>query len=359
MTTPTLERPGVWRVPSSRNTGDAYTVQIQGGRGACDCVGSNYSSQPCRHVRDVLALAKEQNIVTTETAPTTAVAVREAEVYSPMVVDPPASMYPTRDEMGVMVTIANSIYKTSGKLIPSNIKTSEEAFAVMLAGRELGIPPMAAFREVYVVNGRTMPSARVLMGLVQKGDPGAIFTWLDRSATKAHVRLRRSNGQTIEVEYTIEDAKVAGLLKNEVWTRFPKDMLAYKAVTRACRLGGADLITGIGASVKGAPQVMQAIEEDGRDEGDEIPQLTGEPLPPEQEPVVDKKARIVELLQEAQERWQDEDGKYEAWSNGIRERFPVLNDPKKIAKLSDDDAAAIVEAIEADVLGVVQGSFSA
>lgn len=293
----------------------------------------------------------------------TALTKHEPEVYAPVVVDPPASMYPAMDEMKIMVTIANSIYKTAGKLIPSEIKSSGEAFAIMLAGRELGLPPMAAFREIYIVNGRTMPSARVLMGLVQAGDPGAIFTWLERSATRAHVRLRRSNGQTIEVEYTMEDAIGAGLPKKNrdgsdgVWQKFPKDMLAYKAVTRACRLGGADLITGIGASVKGAPAAMQAIEEDGGP--DEIPVLEGEVLPPDRAAVVDTKARIAELLQLAQEKWQDDDGRYEAWSNGIRGRFPEMLDPQKIAALTDERAGEIVEAMEADVLGVVQGSLGA
>lgn len=254
------ERNGRYRVKSDTSPGRFYSVQVRDGRGVCDCTGYLTHGTPCKHIR--AALEQERNHMTTETK-STAVAVRDRSAdLAPYMPEPPASILPTTDEMKVMVTIANSIYKTAGKLIPSNIKSSEEAFAVMLAGHELGIPAMASFREIYVVNGRTQPSARVLMGLVLRGDPRAKFTWYERSDTRAHARLTRGNGMTLEVEYTIEMATKAGLTKNDVWRTFPTDMLAYKCVTRLCRLGGPDLITSIGATVKGAPQVMAAIEEE-------------------------------------------------------------------------------------------------
>ena len=166
----------------------------------------------------------------------------------------PSSILPSKNELGVMMAIANNIYQTSGKLIPAEIKTAGEALAIMLAGNELGIPPMAAFREIYIVKGRTVPSYRVIAGLVLNGDPGAKLEWIERSEKRACVRLTRSNGMQIEVEYTIEMAKKSGQAASRsgepgVWDKYPADMLAKSALTRACRLAGADLITGIGAGI--------------------------------------------------------------------------------------------------------------
>jgi hypothetical protein len=347
---------GRYVVPSSTQTGVAYSVQVLGERGVCDCIGSEGAERAghqCKHIRQAI----EQEKSMTET---TALATRE-DTYAPIEVQPPSALLPTHDELKVMVTIANSVYKTSGKLIPKEIKSSEEAFAIMLAGRELGIQPMASFREVFIVNGRTMPSARVLMGLVQAGDPGAIFKWIERSADKAHVRLTRSNGQAIEVEYTMEDAKLAGLTGNDVWKRYPKDMLAYKAVTRACRLGGADLITGIGATIKGAPAVMQAIEDDG---DDDMPVLEAAAEPshrvapadgrgsqeePDDVPLVGA-AKLRALIAEAREKWRDDDGRFEAWANGVTQRYPILLDADKLGKITDDEADAIYDALVPDVM---------
>ena len=264
MSAMTRTAPGVYRVQSERDPAVSYRVQVAHGRGVCDCLGALTHESECKHVRACKRL--EDTMTTTET---TAVAVRQPGAdLIPMRVEPPQSSLPSMDQLRVITTIANSIYQTRGTLIPKEIDSSQKAFAVMLAGHELGIPPMASFREIFIVNGRTVPSARVLMGLVLRGDPQAAFVWFERSEKRAHARLTRGNGMTVEVEYTIEDAQRAKLTNNPTWTTYPKDMLAYRCVSRLCRLGGPDLITMIGVAVRGAPAVMEAIEE-----------ADGEPLP--------------------------------------------------------------------------------
>jgi hypothetical protein len=338
--------PGLYAVPSSRDPLITYSVQVTNGRGVCDCPGyesAQLKDGICRHVRTALAMEALMD------NGNTALAVREQSIgqYNPTI--------PSMDEMKAITTMANHFYKLSGKMIPASIKTPQEAFAVMVAGRELGLGPMESFREMHVVNGVTMPGYRVLAALVLRNDPGASFKWLERSTTRACVQLTRPGRGTLEVEYTVEDAKRAGLAEKDNWKKHPRDMLAAKAITRACRLGGPDLITSIGASVRGAPTVMRVLDE--AIEEDEADALELDKLPEPEPTIIDRKARIVELIQEAKEKWADEDGKYEAWSNGIRERFPWLGDPKKIAKATDEEADAAIAAMEADVMGVVQGSF--
>ncbi|MDE3097546.1 MAG: hypothetical protein KGK07_16290, partial [Chloroflexota bacterium] len=288
----TRVRPGVYRVPSETVAGWLYNVQVTAERGVCDCIGASTHGTECKHIRHCRELeAKHMSENTNPDGDSRAVTVaKPGAMLTPITVEPPSALLPSTAELRVMVTIANSIHKTAGKLIPSNIRTSEEAFAVMLAGHELGIPAMASFREIYVVNGRTLPSARVLMGLVLRGDPAAQFRWFERSEKRAAVRLVRGNGQTIDVEYTIEDATRAGLLKNEVWKLYPKDMLAYKAATRACRLGGPDLITAIGASVRGAPSVMEAIEDEPGQDEEPMPQLEPTAVEPDAAPPAERDA---------------------------------------------------------------------
>lgn len=344
--------PGRYTVESESVRGMAYSVQVAGERGACDCIGSEGAARKgnqCKHIRECIAEERKYPVTTEQST-----AITKAE-YAPVAVSPPASTLPTMDEMKVMVTIANSVYKTAGKLIPENIKTSEEAFAIMLAGHELGIPPMAAFREIYIVKGRTSPSYRVVAGLVLKGDPAARFDWKERTAERAAVRLTRGNGAFIDVEYTMEDAKRAGVAfktrsgEDTVWAQFPADMLAKQAVVRACRLAGPDLITGIGAAVRGAPAVMAAIEE-ATEEG-EMPELEATPEPAATvvvETVLPERVQVQKFLRDARESW--DEGSHRAMLQAFNAEFPgKLNraGDLMIGKSSDADAVTMLAWIAA------------
>lgn len=306
---------GRYRVESESVRGMSYSVQVAGERGACDCpgdLGAHRVGKACKHVRAAIEAEKEYPMTTETTA------ITKAD-YVPVEYQP---SWPSMDELKVITTMANHFYKLSGKMIPASIKSSEEAFAVMIAGREWGLAPMESFANMHVINGTVAPGYRVLAGAVMRGDPGAIFAWecepdckrhaegkhLERSATRACARLTRSNGASIEVEYTIEEAKRAGLTGKDNWQKYPTDMLCAKVVTRACRLGGADLITRINASVRGAPAVMRAIEDAIEEEADDMPELevrdvSNEPFT---DPEPAARAQVQNFLREARETWDAE-----------------------------------------------------
>ncbi len=249
--------PGRWRVPSESDPGRTYDVQVHGDRADCNCLGSaaaHRNNNSCKHERQ--ALAEERKMDENSTA----VAVCDPNVdVVPVQYNP---TFPTKQEIQSIIYMANNFYQLAGKMIPSSIKSAQEAFAVMIAGREWGLGPMESLREMYVVNGTTMPSYRVLAGAVLRGDPTASFKWIERGPTKATAQLIREGRETIEITYTIDDAKRAGLAEKDNWKKYPTDMLCAKVVTRLCRLGGPDLITRISATVRGAPSVMRAVEED-------------------------------------------------------------------------------------------------
>jgi len=54
------------------------------------------------------------------------------------------------------------------KVLPSNIKTIEQAFAVAQYGKDLGMKPMQAFHQVYSIQGRLALSSKALGGLLWK-----------------------------------------------------------------------------------------------------------------------------------------------------------------------------------------------
>jgi len=63
----------------------------------------------------------------------------------------------TRDEALLPTTfegmLAQAEVLVKSGLLPRTVKTPAAAVAIMLTGRELGIPPMQSFRSIYVVDG--------------------------------------------------------------------------------------------------------------------------------------------------------------------------------------------------------------
>jgi hypothetical protein len=157
--------------------------------------------------------------------------------------------------------------------------------------------------------------------MVLRGDPTASFQWVERTAERATVRLLRDGRDTVEVTYEWADAERAGLTSKDNWKKYPKDMLAAKALTRACRLGGPDLITAVGNTARGAPAVLRAFtdtidNDEAEDEGAyEEPAQLDEPA--DDEPYVEENnasttastepafVRLARWLRDARQTWDE------------------------------------------------------
>jgi len=230
--------------PSDTVPGQLYTVDTINGAGVCDCLGHRRHGR-CKHVRR--ALEEEKNMTNDNNAPVADdQALTVAQAPTAIAVNPPARMLPTREDLIVMRNIAASLVGASGHAIPTSLNSQAKVSAVLLAGWELGARPMVALRHIYVVNGRTEPDAQIMMGLVQAKDPTAQFIFREYTAKVCRVELHRQGRAAMSVEYTMEDAKASGqLAKQGPWHQYPRDMLAWAAVKRCCRLGAADIINAI------------------------------------------------------------------------------------------------------------------
>lgn len=117
---------------------------------------------------------------------------------------------------------------------PKHLLNGSDAMIVILMGRELGIPPMTAMRELFVVNGRPEMSARLKLARIRKRYPVAQIDFETKSndINKAILVAARPNGRPQIFEYTIEDARRAGLTNKDVWKNHPADMLRARVINR-------------------------------------------------------------------------------------------------------------------------------
>ena len=118
------------------------------------------------------------------------------------------------------------------------------ATAAVLQGITLGLDPMTALQQIYVVHGRPGLYAKVMVALVQAH--GHEVWTEDISDSRAVLCGRRRGTEAVErVTVTMEQARKAGWTSNQAYTKTPQDMLWARAAARVCNRIAADVLMGI------------------------------------------------------------------------------------------------------------------
>ncbi len=119
---------------------------------------------------------------------------------------------------------------SASSLLPDALRGKlPDVIVSILAGAELGMPPMASIRGVHVVSGKPVLAAETMMGIVLGSGLAEYFTQVDSSATSVTFETKRKGSPVPQrCTWTIDDAKRAGIYKN-TWLAYPRQMLAARA----------------------------------------------------------------------------------------------------------------------------------
>lgn len=136
----------------------------------------------------------------------------------------------------------------STEFVPKGLRGSVEATAAaILTGRELGLSPMNALANIFVVQGRPAMYARSMVALVLSHGHEIERTAATEQAVT--VRARRKGSQNWQTfEWTMGRAQKAGYTSNALYSKDPIAMLTAKAQTEACRTMFADVLSGMAAT---------------------------------------------------------------------------------------------------------------
>jgi hypothetical protein len=128
----------------------------------------------------------------------------------------------------------------------ADAKDAAQCVVKVLAGRELGVPPVAAMTGVYIIQGKPTLSANLMASIIKRSG-------------KYNYRVLQMDAQVCEIEFfeqgqsigkstfSMQDAKVAGALdgKNKhTWTAFPRNMLFARALSNGARWYTPDIFSG-------------------------------------------------------------------------------------------------------------------
>lgn len=148
-----------------------------------------------------------------------------------------------QDELPVIFQLAEKLIE-SRSILPAHCKTVGDIVGTILAGRELGLPPMTALRMLYAINGKLGMDASLILALLARG--GVRHRWLaDGSDVKAAtLRLERQGYEPFEFTYSWQDATRASLVGKNQWKAHPTAMLRARCVSAAARAFAPDLALG-------------------------------------------------------------------------------------------------------------------
>lgn len=146
---------------------------------------------------------------------------------------------------------AYAAYLIHSNLVPATFKTASQVVIGLQFLRELGLQSgLSGLRQVYVVNN--VPSLWGDLPLALCYSSGKLdyikeeLIEDDKGGMVAIARGRRK-GHDFETSerFSKDDAIFAGLWGQNVWAKYPKDMIRYKARTRLLKTLCADVLSGI------------------------------------------------------------------------------------------------------------------
>lgn len=148
--------------------------------------------------------------------------------------------------------------------------TEAQAMAVMAKGYELGLTLTASFDLIQVIEGKPALTPRGALALVMQSgmlENLKIEDLKDANGvpTACRVTMKRRGGFEYTSEFTMEDAKRAGLVKtNGAWEKYPANMLRWRATGYCIDVVFSDVCGGMkradefGANIDFAGNVVDA-----------------------------------------------------------------------------------------------------
>ena len=155
---------------------------------------------------------------------------------------------------GVQLSTLEDAFRFARAVVASGFapKGMEKPEAVLIAvqqGMEIGLAPMQALQSIAVINGRPAIYGDAALGICRASGELESYSQTvsgEGEARKAVVTVRRRGQGEIESEFSVADAKRAGLWgKSGPWTQYPDRMLLFRARGFALRDAFGDYLRGL------------------------------------------------------------------------------------------------------------------
>lgn len=179
----------------------------------------------------------------------------------------PVAAPPTVNEFAVMKETSQMLVSTG--FLPAAIKTPEQAIAIILTGRELGIGTMAALNTINVIQGKPTVSPQLMLALIERsGQLEDIQITAENDGIRCTMKRK---GRSPHTEF-FGDAEAAAmqLAGKDNYKKQKQTMYRWRAVSACARTIFADVILGLytpdemGADVNEDGEVLPPVRDNLR-----------------------------------------------------------------------------------------------
>lgn len=127
----------------------------------------------------------------------------------------------------------------------ADAREAAKACVKILAGREMGFPPIASMVGISVIEGKPALGANLIAAAMKRGG----YTWVvdQRDAKGCRLTVHFRGQKLGPSEFLEEDAKRANLLDKKNWRTFPRSMYFARAITDAARTYAPEVLAGMPA----------------------------------------------------------------------------------------------------------------
>ena len=148
----------------------------------------------------------------------------------------------TIDDWAIMREQA-SLLVTTG-FLPQAIKTPEQAVAIILTGRELGIGTMAALNNIAIIQGKPTVSPQLMLALVNRSGQLEDIS-IQSGAEGATCTIKRRGRAPYVARFGPKEAQAMGLAGKDNYKKQPGTMYKWRAVAEAVRFTFSDMTLGL------------------------------------------------------------------------------------------------------------------
>lgn len=169
-------------------------------------------------------------------------------------------------------------------------RQAAQACVKIMAGREMGFPPIASMCGISIIEGKPATGANLLAAAMKR----AGYSWrvVQRDAKGCKLIMSFRGEEIGPTEFLEDDAKRAELLNKKNWQRYPRSMYFARCISDAARTYAPEVLAGLPA---------YTAEELGAENTDEDGNV-----------IITKKEAAEQQLAVAQQRIAEEKAKLEA-----------------------------------------------
>jgi len=112
-------------------------------------------------------------------------------------------------------------------------KNTGEALAIMLLCQGENMHPAVAMRDYHVIQGRPALKADAMLARFQQA--GGTVQWKEYTDEKVTGTFSHPQGGTLELSWTLAQAKAIGIANKDNWKNYPRAMLRARVISEGIR----------------------------------------------------------------------------------------------------------------------------